>query len=100
LQATDYIKNNTFNGSSAPLIENGPAESESISIGSVAFELGLSISNAKAKAAGKIAVAAYKEKYKEPPSKHNQTIGGNVMLVNSYTQRDRDLLQNAIKAVA
>jgi hypothetical protein len=100
LQATDYIKSNTFNRSSAPQIENGAQSTDSISIGSIAFELGLSISNAKAQAAGKIAVAAYKQKYKKPPSKHNQTIGGNVMLVNSYTQRDRDLLQNAIKAVA
>ena len=100
LQATDYLKNCIFSGSSAQQIENGPAQSESISIGSVAFEMGISLPNAKAKAAGKIAVAAYKEKYNEPPSKHNQTIGGNVILVNSYTQRDRDLLQTAIKTVA
>jgi len=100
LQATDYLKNTILIGSSAQQIENGPAQSESISIGSVAFEMGISLPNGKAKAAGKIAVAAYKEKYNEPPSKHNQTIGGNVILVNSYTQRDRDLLQTAIKTVA
>jgi len=34
------------------------------------------------------------------PSKHRQTIGGNVILVNSYTQKDKDLLENAIKWVA
>jgi len=100
LQATDYLKNNAFNGSSAPQIENGPAESESISIGSVAFELGLSISNAKAKAAGRHVAKMYRDRHGENPSKHNQTIGGNVILVNSYTLRDRDLLEDAIKAVS
>jgi len=98
LQATDYLKNNIFNGSSAPQIENGAAESsESVSIGSVALELGFSISNAKAILAGKYAAKMYREKYKESPSKHHQTIGGNVILVNSYTLKDRDLLETAIK---
>jgi len=99
LQATDYLKNNTFNGSSAQQIENGTAESESISIGSVAFELGMSLPNSKATMAGKHAAAAYRQRYGESPSKHNQTIGGNVILVNSYTQKDKDLLEMAIKAV-
>jgi len=98
LQATDYLKNNIFNGSSAPQIENGAAESsESVSIGSVALELGFSISNAKAILAGKYAAKMYREKYKESPSKHHQTIGGNVILVNSYTLKDRDLLETAIQ---
>jgi len=100
LQMTDYMKNGIFNGSSAQQIENGPAQSESISISSVAFELGLSISNGQAKKAGKIAAAAYLERYQESPSKHHQTVGGNVILVNSYTQKDRDLLESAIKGIA
>jgi hypothetical protein len=100
LQVTDYLKNGIFNGSSGQQIENGPAQSESISISSVAFELGLSISNAQAKKAGKIAAATYKERYQESPSKHHQTVGGNVILVNSYTQKDRDLLESAIKGTA
>jgi len=101
LQATDYLKNNIFSGSSAPQIGNGAAHSsESISIGSVALELGISISKADAILAGKHAAKMYREKYKESPSKHNQTIGGNVILVNSYTQQDRDLLETANKALA
>ena len=100
LQVTDYLKNGIFNGSSGQQIENGPAQSESISISSVAFELGLSISNAQAKKAGKTAAATYKERYQEPPSKHHQTVGGNVILVNSYTEKDRDLLESAIKGTA
>ena len=87
LQATDYLKNSVFNGSSAQQIENGPGQSESISIDLVAFELGISLSNAKAIVAGKHAAKMYREKYRESPSKHNQTISGNVILVNYYTQR-------------
>jgi len=99
LQATDYLKNNSFKGSSVQQIENGPGESESISIGSVAFEMGISLANSKATAAGKHAAAAYRQIYGESPSKHNQTIGGNVILVNSYTQKDKHLLEAAIKHV-
>jgi len=100
LQATDFLINGIFSPSSAPQIENGPAQSESISIGSVAFEMGVSLRNGKDKTAGKHAAKLYRDKYGSSPSKHNQTIGGNVVLVNSYTERDRDLLQTAIKAVA
>jgi len=100
LQATDFLKNSIFSASSAQQIENGPAQSESISIGSVAFEMGVSLPNGKDKTAGKHAAKLFRDKYGISPSKHHQTIGGNVILVNSYTQRDRDLLQNAIKAVA
>jgi len=100
LQATDYMKNTAFKGSSAQQIENGPAESESISIGLVAFEMGVALANGKDKVAGKHAAAAYRDRYGESPSKHSQTIGGNVILVNSYTRKDRDLLEQAIKAAA
>jgi len=109
LQATDYLKNTTFNGSSVPQIENGSSapqlengaqSTDSISIGSVAFEMGMALTNAKAVAAGKHAAKLYMERYGEAPSKHNQTIGGNVILVNSYTLRDRDLVEDAIKAAA
>jgi len=100
LQATDYLKSNTFNGPSAPQIENGAPSSDSISIGSVALEMGLSLSNAKATAVGKYVAKMYRDRHGESPSKHHQTISGNVILVNSYTLRDRDLVQDAIKAAA
>jgi len=100
LQATDYLKSNTFNGPSAPQIENGAPSSDSISIGSVALEMGLSLSNAKAAAVGKHVAKMYRDRHGESPSKHHQTISGNVILVNSYTLRDRDLVQDAIKAAA
>lgn len=98
LQATDYLKNSIFGGSSAQQIENGAA-SESISISQVAFELGISLSSGQTVSAGRHAAKLYKDKYGESPSKHNQSIGGLVISVNSYTLRDRDLVESAIKAV-
>jgi len=101
LQASDYIKNSIFSGSSAPQIENGAVQSsESISISQVAFELGISLSRGKAVSAGRHAAKLYKDQYGESPSKHNQTVGGQVISVNSYTLRDRDLMAKAIQAVA
>ena len=100
LQATDYIKNSIFSASSAPQIENGAAQlSESISISQVAFELGISMCSSKAISAGKNAARLYKDKYGESPSKHKQTVGGQIFSVNSYTLRDRDLVASAIKLV-
>ena len=100
LQATDYIKNSIFISSSVPQIENGASQlSESISISQVAFELGISLCSSKAISAGKNAAKLYKNKYGESPSKHKQTIGGQIFSVNSYTLRDRDLVASAIKSV-
>ena len=101
LQAKDYMENNIFKTSSVPQIENGAAySSASVSICTVAMELGITLSDAKGKLAGRHAAKLYRDKYKQPPSKHHQTIRGTVLMVNSYTQKDRDLLETAIKAVA
>jgi len=95
------MENNIFNASSVPQIENGAAHSSaSVSICTVALELGISLSDAKGMLAGKHAAKLYRDKYKQPPSKHYQTIRGTVLMVNSYTQKDRNLLETAIKAVA
>ena len=100
LQATDYVKNGTLGASSTQQIENGDAQSsDSISISQVAFELGISLIGGKAIRAGKHAAKLYKDKYGESPTKHNQTVGGQVISVNSYTLRDRDLVESAIRGV-
>jgi len=100
LQAEDYLKNGLFIASSAPQIENGspgPSESASITISTVAFELGISLKNGQAQSAGVKLARFYKEKYGAKPSKHMQSISGQIMYVNSYTQKDRDLVENAIR---
>jgi len=49
------------------------------------------------KSIGKSLSAEYMKKYGERPSKHKQTVEGAVRPVNSYTERDRDLVENAIR---
>lgn len=101
LQAGDYLKNGLFTASSAPQIENGspgPSESASITISTVAFELGISLKNGQAQSAGVKLARFYKEKYGAKPSKHMQSISGQMLYVNSYTYKDRDLVEKSIRA--
>jgi hypothetical protein len=46
---------------------------------------------------GKLVAAAYRERYGQNPSKHDQLVRGAVIPVNSYTERDKGLLQAAIE---
>jgi len=48
---------------------------------------GISVSNAEAVNDGKHVAQMYGQQYRESQSKHKQTISGNVILVNYYTQR-------------
>ena len=101
LQAGDYLKNGLFTASSAPQIENGspgPSESASITISTVAFELGISLKNGQAQSAGVKLARFYKEKYGAKPTKHMQSISGQMLYVNSYTYKDRDLVEKSIRA--
>jgi hypothetical protein len=41
----------------------------------------------------------YFDKYKEAPAKHEQLVNGAMRLVNSYTERDKDLVQAAIRSL-
>jgi hypothetical protein len=39
----------------------------------------------------------YVDKYKQAPTKHEQMVGGAMRSVNSYTERDKDMVREAIK---
>ncbi len=43
---------------------------------------------------------AYSEAYKCDPSKHKQYVSGNYIAVNSYMERDRAMMEKAIRAGA
>jgi len=99
LQATDYPQNSIFKTSSALQLENGNSQSDPISISQVAFEIGISLTSGQSKSVGGRIAKLYKEKYGEAPSKHPQTISGQVLSVNSYTERGRGLLQSTIREI-
>ena len=98
LQTQDVLKNGFFGESPYLCIQNGSTLA-SITISQVASELGIRLTFNQAIGAGRNASKAYKNKYKEEPSKHKQYVDGTVRAVNSYTLEDRDMIVTAIQSV-
>jgi len=69
-----------------------------ISIASIAAELGYKPSTNDSKKIGKSIKKAYVKKYGDNPPKHEQVCDGRVTRVNSYTERDRSLVEEALHA--
>lgn len=69
-----------------------------ISIASVAAELGYKPTTNDAKKIGKSIKKAYVKKYGNDPPKHEQVCEGRVTRVNSYMERDRSLVEEALHA--
>lgn len=69
-----------------------------ISICSVAQELGYKPSSADAKRIGIDIKKRYMRLHGQPPPKHDQLCEGRVTQVNSYTQRDKPVLVEALRA--
>jgi len=100
LQIEDLAKNTLFKDTTLA-IANGDQLSllDSITISQVAMEMGYRLNGGQESKSGKIAANAYRQRYKEEPSKHMQNVGGGVRPVNSYMERDRDIVEAAIRAV-
>jgi len=90
----------TGTGGSADIVRRiaPPSASASISIGQVALEMGVNIEHGVSVKIGKYLTSLYQEKYGCPPDQHDQVVQGAVRKVNSYTEKDRDLMQTAIRA--
>ena len=67
-----------------------------ITISTLAAELGYRFDNGQLQKIGKRVANAYREKYGECPGKHEQMVGQASILVNSYTERDRGLVEKVI----
>ena len=101
LQIEDQVKNiglfGAYGGNLA--IENG-ASSDGISIASMSSTLGFRFNNSQVVEIGRIMAAKYRGKYNAEPPKHNQYVNGNVILVNSYMERDHDMMKTIIQEYA
>ena len=102
LQLEDSMKTVMFGGQQA-LITNGKsavtsATSRSISVSQVAQELGVRLNHSDSIAIGRALAAQYREQHGEPPSKHRQWVDGAEREVNSYTERDRHMVERVILA--
>lgn len=80
------------------MITNGPSPNAPISISSVAAKLGYKPSSNDAKRIGGDLRKRYIKVHNKPPSKHDQLCDGRVTSVNSYTEQDRPLVEEALHA--
>ena len=88
--------------SSQLAIGNGSVSNASpkpLTISTVATEMGYRLSTKKSQEIGKRMAAWYRVEYGEEPATHEQYVDGAVRPVKSYTERDRDTLENVIKRV-
>jgi hypothetical protein len=85
-------------GSSSAVVNLGVNPNKPITISTLAAELGYRFDSGQLQKIGKRAAAAFREKYGESPSKHEQLVGQASIMVNSYTERDRKLLEGVIVA--
>jgi hypothetical protein len=79
-------------------IGNGPSPNAPISISSVAKEMGYNASPEDCQRIGTDLSKRYRQKHGHPPSKHDQLCKGRVTSVNSYLEKDRPLVAEAVQA--
>ena len=95
LQVEDSLKNVVLN-KGPKMVTNGE-ESPSVSISQIAQEKGLSLKKGDLVAIGRAVAQGYFFKYGKKPSKHRQWVDGAEREVNSYTEKDRDLIEKALR---
>ena len=85
-------------GNHALAITNGPSPNAPISISSVAAALGYRPTSDDAKRVGVELRKRYLKLHGNPPPKHDQLCDGRVTSVNSYTEQDRQLMEDTLHA--
>ena len=100
------FKDNMYNlmapaaGAKALTITDGVSDSMAhrpITISTVATELGLKFTSDELKRIGGLVRKRYMQRHGEPPGKHEQLVGGSVRHVNSYTAKDKDLVEAVLR---
>jgi hypothetical protein len=105
LMMQDAMQNSILNSMQVVQFTGGQAatkaevsQNKPISISSVAKELGYKASTNDSKRIGSDLSKRYFKLHGKPPSKHDQLIDGRVTSVNSYTEQDRPLMEEALRA--
>ena len=83
-------------GSEASEPATAEEEDQGIRISSVAKELKVNCTEGQLKEIGKRMAIKYKEEYLCPPPKQMRRVGSRVMHVNTYTERDRGMMEGVI----
>lgn len=91
-------------GTSQSLLTNGssqaPSPNKPISLSQVAHELGMKIPGNKLIAIGMELKKKYVKRHGKEPAKHDQLCEGRMTKVNSYTESDRDLVEDVLRSFA
>jgi hypothetical protein len=106
LTTTPVMTNATITNGTSNAITNGAVDADgksiralsaSISISGIAQEHGKRLTSAQAIHAGKLVARKFRAKYGSEPGTHPQWVDGVERPVNSYTERDRALVVDALK---
>ena len=95
---TNMLLNSQSNATAGgqALLTNGLSPNAPISISSVASKLGYRPTTTDSKRIGVDIKNRYIKLHSKPPAKHDQLCDGRVTLVNSYTEQDRPLVEEAL----
>jgi hypothetical protein len=96
LMVQDAMQNSILNNMA--VTTNQVSENAPISISSVAKEMGYNASPEDCQRIGTDLSKRYRQKHGQPPSKHDQVCKGRVTSVNSYLEKDRPLVVEAVQA--
>ena len=100
LKTEDWLKNAAFNHG-VPAITNGEEHlNKSVSVSQIAQEMGYNnLKHGQLIKLGHAVARRYRNKYDEEPPVHRQWVDGAERMVKSYTERDRDLIEEAIEEI-
>jgi hypothetical protein len=73
------------------------SEKKHITVNTVASEMGLVLKGKDAQQIGVTLKQMYFDRYQRGPAKHEQMVGGAMRNVNSYAERDKLMMREAIK---
>ncbi len=83
-------------GGGSSVVHNIKNLNKPITISTLAAELGYRFDSGQLQSIGKRVANAFREKYGESPGKHEQLVGQASIMVNSYTERDRGLIEKVL----
>jgi hypothetical protein len=104
LQFEDHIKNVLLSATSQftsqkAITDGGINPTESLSVSVLAAEMGFKCNDREIINIGRAMAAKFREKYQRDPPKHKQYVKGNYIPVNSYMERDRPLMEQAVREI-
>jgi len=97
MQYEELVKNSTFTGINEST-SGGVWDSSGVSISVIAAKMGYTnCTDGQLCEIGKKMAIAYRAKYNQSPPKHKQVHKGRMIEVNSYTERDIDMMKDVIR---